>query len=59
MEAARQKGIGLPQAYVAATDVGKVERFRAIGLSPLATLPEAIRLNGRPVDAVLLQGRLN
>ena len=59
METARQKGIGLLQAYVAATDVGKVERFRAIGLSPLATLPEAIRLNGRAVDAVLLQGRLN
>lgn len=57
-ETARHKGIGLLQAYAAATDSAKVEHFRAVGLTPVATLPEAIRLNGRPVDVTLLQGRL-
>lgn len=59
VETARQKGIALLQAYAAATDSAKVEHLRAAGLTPVATLPEAIRLNGRPVDVTLLQGRLN
>ena len=59
VETARQKGITLIQAYAAATDSGKVEHLRGVGLTPVATLPEAIRLNGRPVDVTLLQSRLN
>ncbi len=58
VETARQKGIALLQAYAAATDRGKVEHLRAVGLTPVATLPEAIRINDRPVDVTLLQGRL-
>ena len=58
VETARQKDIDLLQAYAAAPDAGKVEHFRAVGLTPVATLPEAIRLNGRPVDVTLLQGPL-
>lgn len=57
VETARQKGIALLQAYAAATDSSKVEHFRAVGLTPVAMLPEAIRLKDRPVDAILLQGR--
>lgn len=57
VETARQKGIALLQAYAAATDSAKVEHLRAVGLTPVATLPEAIRLNDRPVDVTLLQGR--
>lgn len=58
VETARRKGIGLLQGYAAATDSAKVEHFRSVGLTPVAILPEAIRLNGRPVDVTLLQGRL-
>lgn len=57
VETARQKGIALLQAYAAASDSAKVEHLRSVGLTPVATLPEAIRLNGRPVDVTLLQGR--
>ena len=57
VETARQKGIALLQAYAAATDSAKVEHLRSVGLTPVAMLPEAIRLNGRPVDVTLLQGR--
>ncbi len=56
---ARQKGTRLLQAYVAASDHGKGEHFRAIGLSPAATLPQAIRLNDRSVDVILMQRHLN
>ena len=59
VETARQKGIALVQAYAAATDSGKVEHLRAVGLTPVATLPEAIRLSDRAVDVTLLQGRLS
>ena len=58
VDISRQKGIAMLQAYAAATDSAKVERFRSVGLTPVAMLPEAIRLNGRPVDVTLLQGRL-
>jgi len=58
VETARQKGIAMLQAYAAATDSAKVEHFRAVGLTPVAILPEAIRLGDRPVDVTLLQGRL-
>ena len=57
VETARQKGIGLLQAYAAATDSAKVEHLRAVGLTPVAMLPEAIRLSGRPVDVTLLHSR--
>ncbi len=56
---ARQKGTRLLQAYVAASDHRKAEHFRAIGFSPAATLPEAIRLNERSVDVTLMQRHLN
>lgn len=59
VERARQKGVAMLQAYAAATDSAKVEHFRSVGLTPVATMPEAIRLKGRPVDVTLLQGRLN
>ena len=59
VETARRKGTALLQAYAAATDNGKVEHFRAVGMAPVATLPEAIRLNGRLVDVTLLQRRLD
>ena len=59
VETARQKGIAVLQAYAAAPDSAKVEHLRAAGLTPVATLPEAIRLDGRPVDVTLLQGRLS
>ena len=59
VETARQKGIAMLQAYAAATDSAKVEHLRAVGLTPVAMLPEAIRLGDRPVDVTLLQCRLN
>ena len=54
-----RQGIALVQAYAAATDSAKVEHLRAVGLTPVATLPEAIRLGDRAVDVTLLQGRLS
>ena len=59
VETAGEKGIRLLQAFVAASDHLKAETFRSVGLSPVATLPEAIRLNDSPVDAILMQRRLN
>ena len=50
------RGVEQLQAYVAASDADKQERFRRFGLKPLARLPGQIRLEGREVDVLVLEG---
>lgn len=56
MSEAAGRGVERLQAYVAASDAGKQERFRRFGLKPLARLPGQIRLEGREVDVLVLEG---
>ena len=56
MSEAASRGVEQLQAYVAASDADKQERLRRFGLKPLARLPGQIRLEGRAVDVVLLEG---
>lgn len=49
-------GVEQLQAYVAELDVGKQECFQRFGLKPLARLPGQIRLEGREVDVLVLEG---
>ena len=49
-------GVERLQAYVAASDKDKQGRFRRFGLKPLGRLPGQIRLEGREVDVLVLEG---
>lgn len=56
MSEAAGRGVEQLQAYVAASDPDKQERFRQFGLKPLARLPGQLRLEGRAVDVLVLEG---
>ena len=56
MSEAAGRGIERLQAYVAAWDADKQERLRRFGLKPLSRLPAQIRLEGRDVDVLVLEG---
>lgn len=56
MSEAAERGVERLQAWVAASDADKQERFRRFGLKPLARLPGQIRLEGREVDVLVLEG---
>ena len=56
MSEATRRGVERLQAYVADSDAGKQERLRRFGLKPLARLPGQIRLEGRAVDVLVLEG---